>query len=75
MDSFRNNQNNPPGTKTTRSMNIVSVGIELELDSVSNVSDFGVGVRDTVGEGRTAVSHAVGVAIAVSLGTGWVAAF
>jgi len=56
-------------------MNIVSVGIELELDSVSNVSDFGVGVRDTVGEGRTAVSHAVGVAIAVSLGTGWVAAF
>ena len=56
-------------------MNIVSVGIEFELDSTSLVSAFGVGVTDAVGEGRKAVSHAVGEAIAVSVGTGWVAAF
>ena len=56
-------------------MNIVSVGIEFELDSTSTVSAFGDGVSDTVGVGRKAVSVGLGVAIGGSEGTGWVAAF
>ena len=56
-------------------MNIVSVGFEFEVDSISTDSAFGVGVSDTVGEGGKEVSSAVGEAIAVSLGTGWEAAF
>ncbi len=45
-------QINPPGTKISRRMNIVSVEFEVERDSTTTASDFGVGVRDGVGEGE-----------------------
>ena len=56
-------------------MKIVNIGFKFELDFNSTASAFRVGVTETVGVGRIEVSTAVGDAVAVAVGTGWVAAF
>ena len=54
---------------------MIRVGFRLEPDPTSTAFAVGLGVAEPVGEGRTEVSLAVGEAVAVAAGIGWVAAF